>query len=146
MSTQENKTIARRIVQEAFVNGNFSVIDQYIAEDFVDHSAPPGLPSGREGAKQLFAMMRNAFPDLRVNLEDEIAEGDKVVHRATTTATHKGEFMGIPPTGKQVTWPEMHLLRFADGQAVEHWAIIDQLGLMQQLGVVPAAEEMAESS
>jgi predicted ester cyclase len=140
MSTQENKRIAREIVQEAFANGDFSVIDHYIAENFVDHSAPPGLPSGREGVKQNFGMMRTAFSDIQVELEHEIAEGDKVVHRATTTATHTGEFMGVSPTNKQVTWTEMHLIRFANGQAVEHWANFDMLGLMQQLGAVPVPE------
>lgn len=138
MSTQENKKIARTIVQEAFVNGDFSVIDKYIADNFVDHAAPPGLPAGREGVKQNFSMFRSAFSDIRVNLEDEIAEGDKVVHRATTTATHTGEFMGVSPTNQQVTWTEMHVIRFANGQAVEHWANFDMLGLMQQLGAVPA--------
>jgi len=140
MSTQENKKIARAIVQEAFVNGDFSVIDKYIADNFVDHAAPPGLSAGREGVKQNFSMMRSAFSDLQVSLEDEIAEGDKVVHRATTTATHTGEFMGVPPTNQQVTWTEMHMIRFANGQAVEHWANFDMLGLMQQLDAVPAPQ------
>jgi len=140
MTLQENKKFARKIVQEGFAKGDFSVIDQYVAEDIIDHAAPPGLPAGREGVKQNFSMMRGAFSDIRVNLEDEIAEGDKVVHRATTTATHTGEFMDVPPTNKQVTWTEMHMIRFANGQAVEHWANFDMLGLMQQLGAVPAPQ------
>lgn len=80
-------------------------------------------------------MTSTAFPDLQVIIECEIAEGDKVVQRATTNGKIKGEFQGIPPTGKQATWTEMHILYFVGGQAVEHWANVDQLGMLQQLGV-----------
>jgi len=137
MSVEEIKRIARHLVEAASA-GNLSVIDQYIAEDFVDHDAPPGLASGREGVKQIFAMMDQAFSDMRITFDHEIAEGDKLAQRSTTTATHTGEFMGIPATGKTITWTETHILRFAGGKIVEHWANMDELVIMQQLGVVPA--------
>ena len=141
MSSEQNKVIARRIMEEGFVEGSLAVLDEFVAPEFLDHAAPPGLAPGREGTKQLFAMIRSAFPDLRVTIEDEIAEGDKVVQRATTNGTMKGEYQGIPPTGKQATWTEMHILRFAGGRAVEHWANFDELGMLQQLGVNPPPRE-----
>lgn len=145
MGAQKNREIVNWLVQEGFIEGNLSLFDEYVAEDFVDHSAPPGLPPGREGVKELARMFRRAFPDYRTVVEDEIAEGDKVVHRARTSGTHQGEFLGIPPTGKRAEWTEMHIVRLRDGKIVEHWGEVDQLGMMQQLGVVPEPEELAGS-
>jgi steroid delta-isomerase-like uncharacterized protein len=135
MSVERNKEIARTTVEEAFLGGNLDVIDQYVADNFVDHAAPPGLPPGREGVKQLFTMLRAAFPDLQATIDDVIAEGDKVVHRSTASGTHRGEFMGIPPTNKRATWGEIHILRFENGRIAEHWGQMDMAGMMQQLGV-----------
>jgi predicted ester cyclase len=111
--------------------------DELVAADYVDHYGLPGFPPNREGLKQLWAMLRAAFPDLDYTLEDEIAEGDKVVHRVTARGTHKGAFLGVPSTGKQVAWSEMHMVRFAGGKVVEHWGQVDAFGLLQQLGAVP---------
>ena len=135
--SEENKALARRYVEEVVNKGNLAVIDELAAADFVEHNPFPGQAPGIEGEKQLIGMMRAAFPDLHSTIEDVIAEGDKVVLRATTRGTHKGEFMGIPPTGKQVTVTEIHIMRFVGGKGVEHWAEVDMMGMMQQLGVAP---------
>jgi steroid delta-isomerase-like uncharacterized protein len=137
MSTQENKTLNRRLVEEGFSQGNMAVLDELIADDCLDHSAPPGTPPGLEGVKQFFIMFRGAFPDLHYTVEDQVAEGDKVVTRNTWRGTHQGAFLGIPPTGKQVVVTGIDITRWAGGKAVEHWANQDTLGLMQQLGVIP---------
>lgn len=133
MSTEANKLIARRLPQEAFTKGNVAVFDEVVAADATDHFPPPGLSAGREGYKMFVGILRAAFPDLKYTLDYEIAEGDKVVNRLTASGTHKGEFMGIPPTGKQVIWTETHILRFAAGKVVEHWGNADQAGMMAQL-------------
>ena len=139
--TEDNKALNRRFVEEVINQGNTDAIDELIDPGVVDHAAPPGFPTGREGAKQFAAMMRSAFPDLHQTIEDMIAEGDKVVMRSTWSGTHEGEFMGIPATGRQVTVSAIDITRVADGRLVEHWEQFDALGLMQQLGVVPPPEQ-----
>lgn len=138
-TTEENKALARRLPLEGFNQGNAAAFDEVVAVDANDHLPPPGLPPGREGYKQFTAILRAAFPDIHYTVNEEIAEGDKMMHHTTARGTHRGEFLGIPPTGKQITWDEMHILRFADGQAVEHWGNVDQLSILQQLGVIPGA-------
>ncbi len=139
MSLEQNRTNFRRIPEEIFNKGNLALADELFAADYIEHvPLPPGWPSGVEGFKQFVTMLRAAFPDFHYTVEDGIAEGDKVVGRITAHGTHKGEFMGIPPTGKQATWTEIHIGRYAGGKLVEHWFNGDQLGMLQQLGVVPA--------
>lgn len=135
--SEENKALTRRFVDEVINQGNLDVIDKLMAPDYVEHNPFPGQAPGIEGLKQMFAMMRAAFPDLHSATEDMIAEGDKVVMRAMTRGTHKGEFMGIAPTGKQITMTEIHIIQVRDGKGVAHWGEGDALGMMQQLGVVP---------
>jgi steroid delta-isomerase-like uncharacterized protein len=137
MTTEENKAIAHRII-DIFNTGNLTEANELIAAEAVDHQAMPGLPPGHEGFKQMVAMFRAAFPDLRCDVEDTLAEGDKVVIRSTMRGTHQGEFMGIPPTDKQFTASVIDIIRFDNGQAVEHWGNSDDLGMMQQLGVIPS--------
>ncbi len=139
--TEDNKALNRRFVEEVINQGNIEAIDELIDPGVVDHSAPEGFPTGREGAKQFAAMMRSAFPDLHLTIEDMIAEGDKVVMRSTWSGTHQGEFMGIPATGRRVTVSAIDISRVADGRMVEHWEQFDALGLMQQLGAVPPPEQ-----
>jgi steroid delta-isomerase-like uncharacterized protein len=139
--TEDNKALNRRFVEEVINQGNTDAIDELIDPGVVDHAAPPGFPTGREGAKQFAAMMRSAFPDLYLTIEDMISEGDKVVMRSTWSGTHEGEFMGIPATGRRVTVSAIDISRVADGKMVEHWEQSDALGLMQQLGVVPPPEQ-----
>jgi len=133
----ENKTIARRFYEEVWSKGNLAVLDELVASNFVDHNPLPGLAPDLEGFKQVFTMFRTAFPDLHMTVEDMIAEGDMVVSRVKVRGTHKGDLMGIAPTGKQVTLEAIDITRIAGGKMVERWGIIDMLGMMQQLGAVP---------
>jgi steroid delta-isomerase-like uncharacterized protein len=138
MTMEENKATAQRFVNEVVNGGNLTVIDELLAPDFVDHGEQPGVPPTREGTKALIAMLRKAFPDLQATVDDVIAEGDKVVLRNTVHGTMKGEFAGMPPSGKSATWQQVHIIRFANGKQVEHWAVIDQLSMLQQLGFAEA--------
>lgn len=137
MSTEENKAVARGTV-DAINAGDMPAFESLLAPDGVEHAAPPGMPQTRETAIQFISMLRAAFPDLHYTLEDVIAEGDLVVQRATASGTMKGEFLGMPATGKSATWTEIHIVRVKDGKIVEHWANSDQVGMMQQLGLMPA--------
>lgn len=138
MSTENNKALIRRFYEEVFNQKKRAAIDEFSDPNYVDHTAPPGLPAGIEGQKQLIGMYLTAFPDLHLTVEDMIAEGDKVVSRWSGSGTHQGKFMGIPPTGKQGTVTGIEIIRIAGSKFVEHWMELDALGLLQQLGVVPA--------
>ena len=139
MSTEQNKAIVRQMVEEIFNRGNMSRADEFLAPDFVEREElPPGIPRDREGVKQLATMLRSAFPDFKATIDDIITEGDKVVIRQTWSGTQKGEFMGIPPTGKSVSFGVIDIIRIAGGKCVEHWGQMDSMGMMQQLGVIPA--------
>ena len=138
MSIEQNKAVFRQIVEEIFNQGNISLFDELVAPDFIEHEElPPGIPVGRDGAKVLFTQLRSAFPDFNAEIEDLIAEGDRVVVRMKWTGTHEGEFMGIPPTGRSISIEVIDIVRFEGGKFVEHWGIMDNMGMMQQLGVVP---------
>ena len=134
----ENKAIVRRLIEEGFNRGNLDLYDELIAPDFVNHSAPPGVPPTREGWKQLATMFRAAFPDIHFHIEDEIAEGARVTTRFSGHGTHQGELMGIPATGKEVTVSGINIARIAGGKIMERWEEFDMMGMMVQLGVVPA--------
>ena len=136
MSTEENKAVLRRN-EEAFNKGDLAIADETIAPDYIYHGSSGQEFKGLEGFKQIITMFRTAFPDLHVTVEDMVAEGDKVAHRLILRGTQKGDLMGIAPTGKQVTVSAITISRFADGKEVEAWSNLDQLGMMQQLGVVP---------
>jgi len=138
MSTEDNKATVRRFYEEAINKQNAAAIDAFIDPQCVDHALPPGMPAGIEGSKQFIAMYLTAFPDLHFMVEDMIAEGDKVVARLTTRGTHSGPFLGIPPTGKHASISCIDINRLANGKSVEHWLEMDNLGLFQQLGVIPA--------
>lgn len=138
----ENKAIVRRFneaMKEYWRTGNADIFDELLAPDFVHHT--PGVPSDREGLKQMLPMFRAAFPDLQITTEDLIAEGDKVVDRVTIRGTHLGELMGIPASGKSIAVTETHIARIAGGKIVERWGEWDQLGLMQQIGAIPASDQ-----
>ncbi len=138
MSIEENKAIMRRFYEE-ISKGNLAAVDDLVAADLVEHSPfVPGQAPGRQGTLELFTMIHAAFRDLHFSVEDMVAEGDKVVARGTMSGTHKGEFMGVAPTGKQITVGMIEILRIAGGKMVEHWNVVDSLGMMQQLGAVPA--------
>jgi steroid delta-isomerase-like uncharacterized protein len=135
-----NKLTVHRTFEEIWNRSNFAVIDERFASDYVGHSATE--IQGPEGAKQFVAAMRNAFPDFQYTVEDEIAEGDKVVHRWSARGTHTGEFQGIPPTSAQVTITGISICRVANGKIVEGWTNVDMLGLLQQLGAAPAPQQV----
>ena len=137
MSTEENKAVIRRYV-EALNKQDLAVALECCAPDYVWHGARRyGVSPDLAGFKQLCTAWWTAFPDVHIVVEDLIAEGDKVVARVTFRGTHQGEFMGVPPTGKQVSWTGIAIDRFEAGKFVEGWANTDDLGLMQQLGAIP---------
>jgi steroid delta-isomerase-like uncharacterized protein len=137
MSTERNKAVERRVFEE-LNKGNLAIIDELFAPEYVYHG-PAGMEAkGPEGFKQIMTMARAGFPDWYMKIEDMMAEGDMVATRATYSGTHKGEFMGIPPTGKHFSMPAQVVVRFDNGREVEAWGIGDMLGMLQQLGIVPA--------
>ncbi len=135
MSLQDNKSIAHALFSKAWNEGDFSVAEEYVSPNIIDNF---DKSEGIESFKGVIQTFRSAFPDLRLTIEDEIVEGDKVVHRWMMNGTQKGEIMGIPPTNKQATWTGITIVRFADGKVVERWANVDILAVLQQLGVVSA--------
>jgi predicted ester cyclase len=139
MTTEENKAEQRRVWEEVFNKGDMSVADEAIAPNYV-YQGLMGIESkGPEGFKQMVTMFRTAFPDLHVEVEDMIAEGDKVVSHYTMMGTHKGDLMGIAPTGKKVKFSGMVLVRWVGGKEVEAKGVGDMLAMFQQMGVAPPA-------
>jgi steroid delta-isomerase-like uncharacterized protein len=135
-----NKTVARRFFEEVWNKGNLAVANAIVTADQVTHDPnTPNTAPGPEGAKQVASFYRGAFPDLHFQLEDVIADGDKVVVRITATGTHQRELPGIPVTGKRIAVHGIVIQRFEDGKIVESWVQFDHLGLLQQLGAVPTA-------
>jgi steroid delta-isomerase-like uncharacterized protein len=119
--------------------GDIDGFGQQVADDFVEHEEIPGLPPTKEGVIQYFRIMLAAFPDMRMDLQDSFASGDKAVARLRISGTHMGDFAGIPATGNPVSVNLIDITRFGDdGLACEHWGVVDQLSMMQQLGVIPA--------
>jgi predicted ester cyclase len=143
MSTKENKALVGRFFEEVLLGGNFTLADELFAATHLNHfpGNPVGLPPGLEGFKQLIAMYRAAFPDLHATIEDQIAEGDKVVTRARASGTNTGSLFGMPATGKFATVISIQIDRIADGKIVESWANFDQLGMLQQLGLFPSSAQ-----
>ena len=136
-TTESNKALSRRFVEEFFNKGNPAIADELVAANYVEHTPFPGQAPGREGLKQGLAIFRTAFPAFHADIEELVAEGDKVVSRSTWHGTHKGTFMGVAPTGKSVTVSGLDMLRIVNGKVVEHWGYEDDMGLMQQLGAMP---------
>ena len=141
MSIEENKAIVRRLLEQGLVRGNQAIGEELLADDFVDHNPLPGLPPNRDGFKQSFVVFGSAFPDFEYRIEDMIGEGDKVVARFTAMGTHKGEMAGIPPTGNRVSVTGIDIFRVTGGKIAEFWLSWDQLGMMQQIGVIPAPSQ-----
>ncbi len=136
MSAEENKSIVRRFVDEVQNRHDIGALDKLFSPDFVDHSGISALPN-LDGAKEFFTMFFTAFPDIQATIHDLCVDGDKVWARKTFHGTHRGEFMGIPPTNKPVEINVIDIHRVVDGKITEHWAVGDMLGLMQQLGAIP---------
>ena len=139
MLQEHYKTIVSRVNEEAFsADGDLSVIDEFVAADLVDHTAPPDLQHGNQSLKQLALIWRKAFADLKVTVHEIVAEGDLVVIAWSGGGTHTGELMGIPPTGKTGYMTGITFNRMQDGRIVERWGNNDQAGLFVQLGLIPA--------
>lgn len=135
-----NKALSHRFNDEVKNCHRLTAIDELLSPDFVNHTGIPGFASTREGVKAFFAYFVGAFPDLTCAVHDMIAEGDKVVDYFTLAGTHRGEFMGIPATGKRVSFKGMHIFAFDQGKITGHWNVLDLLSLMMQLGAVPPQE------
>ncbi len=133
MSTEENKALVHRLVDNVANEGRFEELEELLVSDYVEHNAPPGIPPGREAFKQMSLIFRNAFPDWYFTVEDTIAEGDRVVIRGIGHGAHRGSFLGIAPTGNQIAMRAMHIFRVGDGKVLERWAQADVMGLLQQL-------------
>jgi len=136
-SPEQNKALVRRFYEE-IDKGNISILDELLAADYVDHSPPPfpGLAPGREGVKQSFRLFQQATPGSH-RIEDQIAEGDKVVTRLTSTGQHEGDLPGAPRTGNEMKMTSITIHRIANGKLVEKWSEKDMIGLLQQIGVMP---------
>lgn len=135
---EENNAIARDFFETAWNEGDFSVLDKYLSPDSVDYSTLHGQPEhGAESFRQIISMFRAGFPDIHLNIEDEIYTGNKVVHRWTLSGTHSEPFMGVPATGKKVAFTGMTIVEMQDGKIAGRWSNPDMMGLMMQLGVVP---------
>ena len=142
MDSELNKMNFKRLYEDIFNQGHLDAADELIALDIIEHQAQPGVDpaaQGRELVKQIARFYHAAFPDLNISIENMIADGDRVAGRVTITGTHRGELMGIPPTGKHVQFGSIDIIRYENGLAVEHWGETDGMGLMQQLGAVPSA-------
>jgi steroid delta-isomerase-like uncharacterized protein len=139
MSTEGNKALIRRYFDEVTNNKNLAVRDEVYAPSFIRNTAAGPQRVDAEQGQQVVAAFLAAFPDLWCTVEDLVAEGDRVVARVTCRGTHRGAFMGIPATDRQVTWAAIDMLRIAGGKIVEVWGQVDALGLLQQLDAVPAS-------
>jgi predicted SnoaL-like aldol condensation-catalyzing enzyme len=138
--SEANKATVRRLIEEVQNGHNLARIDAFFAPNFINHLEAPDLASelsAAERAKIVFSQLFTAFPDLHVTIQDQVAEGDKVVTHKIFHGTHQGTFMGVAPTGRQIAFAVIDILRLENGMVVEHWAVQDRLALMQQLGIVP---------
>jgi len=140
MSTEVYKAMDRRVVDEIINKGNMAVADELFASEYVYHGPGGQELNGPEGFKQLITIYRTAFPDIHMTIEDMVAEGDKLVTRWTVCGTHKGELMGIAPTGNQISITGIVIYRIAGDKFVESWENFDQMAMMQQLGVLPSSD------
>jgi steroid delta-isomerase-like uncharacterized protein len=138
MAHRPTKELLRRFYEEVFNQGNLAVVDSLVAPDVVDHDLPAGMPGGSAGAKLLFAGFRQAFPDLHLTVEDVIVEANRAVARGTMTGTHRGTFLGVPPTGRRFSIHWIDVYRIEGGLIRETWHLEDFLGMLVQLGAVPA--------
>jgi predicted ester cyclase len=136
MSIEENKQVIRNYVNEVINDHDLDKLPEYVDQNALDHAAPPGFPGGPAGARAFLGMFFTAFPDVHYEIDDLIADEDKVTIRATLSGSHSGPFMGMPPTGRNFSIQGIETLRLKDGKYVEHWGGIDDVGLMSQLGLM----------
>lgn len=147
MSVEESKAIMRQYFKGAWEQGNIGLLDELLAPDYINHSpATPDLSTGPQEVKEVVSMFRNAMPDLRVVIEEMLAEGDKVATRYALEGTHRGELFGIAPTGQQLSIKSITVERVAEGKIWEHWRVTDEMGILRQLGVFPPPGEQPSGS
>lgn len=139
---QAAPSLVRRIFDLVFNQGDLAIVDELLAPGSITHIPAWGMPNNRMGLKQLIASFRAAFPDLHCTIEDEIHEGDRLAAHWTMHGTHQGQFLGNPPTGRPVEVQGIIFARTAGGRIVEDWILIDQLGMLQQLGIVPPSRDV----
>ena len=139
-SLEENKALVRRYAEEVFGKGDVDLSDEILADGYVSHNPPPGIAPDKAGREQLAVAHADAFDNLALTAADMIAEGDKVAIRWTWSGTQKAEYLGIPSTGKSVTMTGISIHRIDGGKIVETWDQVDMLGMMQQMGVIPAPQ------
>ena len=145
MSEKENKALVNAFVEEVWNRKNLAAVDKYFAPDHIEHDlARPDWTGGREDARQAIADFTSAFPDCHVTYDDVLAEGDRVAVRLSCRATHKGEFMGVGPTGRAVAFGGLSIIRLSSGRIVEIWEIIDSPGLIRQIRAAPPLPEKRE--
>jgi len=137
---EQAKALYRRMIDEVVHGANYDLADEIFASDYIDHTAPPGMPGGVEGVKGVYRMFRTGFPDVHFHIDDMVAEGDMVATRVTGHGHQTGQFMGIQPTGREATWRSVGFFRVTNGKIIEHWGIPDLLGLLVQLGVIELPE------
>jgi steroid delta-isomerase-like uncharacterized protein len=137
VSNDYNKLLVRRFVDEVINEGKLQILDDLLADDYTYHA--PGMQiQGVQQMRGVFSMLRSGFPDWRETIDDLVAEGDTVVFRVMGSGTHLGDFMGVPPSGRRVEIMGIDIVRIADRKVAEHWAVFDQLGLLQQIGALPS--------
>lgn len=135
--SEQNKATARRFYEDVFNRHNVNLIDELCAPNFVDHNAMPGQAPGTKGIKDMFSVYLKAFPDLRVTVEEIVAEGDTVAARFSGEGTHKGELFGTPATGKRIKFQGIDFLRFKNGMVTDAWHQGDDMIALMQIGVKP---------
>lgn len=145
MQTRTNVDVIHETVERLFNQGDLTAIDELIAPDAADHCEPPGTDT-RAHFRQVVTMLRTAFPDFHMTIDDYVTDGDTVAVRLTMTGTHEGPFIGIAPTGKRFSAQQMRFMRFRDGQMTDSWAVIDWLWWRQQLGAIPAPPDTSSGA
>jgi steroid delta-isomerase-like uncharacterized protein len=140
LHTKQNKDLIRRTVEEIWNQGNYSALERFVSRDFIVRLPDNETIQGVEGIKQFFSQLRNAFPDIRFVIDDQVAEADRVVTHWTAKGTHQGTFKGIPPSGKRLNFTAIDINRIVNEKIVECWSKVDELGILKQLGAIPVVE------
>ena len=139
-TSEAAKAVVRRNTQEVQGGGNFEVFEELFADDFLDHTPQPGRTPDKDGARQLYKILRTAFPDFHADIHWQLADGDRVTTYKTYHGTHRGEFLGVAPTGRKIQFETVDVMRVRGGKITEHWGVANLFSLMQQLGAWPPRE------
>jgi steroid delta-isomerase-like uncharacterized protein len=143
-TSEAAKAVVRRNTEEVQGGGNFEVFDELFADDFLDHTPQPGRTPDKDGARQLYKILRTAFPDFHAEIHWQLADGDRVTTYKTYHGTHRGGFLGVAPTGRKIQFETVDVMRVRNGKITEHWGVANLFSLMQQLGAWPAKQDRAD--